>query len=62
MKACTDCSCCGFYVGYDPRVQGGGVAVPCKTCKGRGWLNDDGTELPEPTRSPYANTWRSDHA
>jgi len=49
MKSCTDCSCSGIYVDYDPRIQGGGVAVPCKTCKGRGYLNDDGTSIEEVT-------------
>ena len=49
MKSCTACSCSGIYVDYDPSVQGGGVAVACKTCKGLGWVNDDGTpaEIPD---------------
>lgn len=45
MKICTKCSGCGFYVDYDPTAQSGGVKVNCKTCKGRGWVNEDGTQL-----------------
>jgi len=44
-RSCRDCSCSGWYVDYHPSVQGGGILVHCATCKGRGWLNADGTPL-----------------
>ncbi len=53
MKTCKHCSCSGIYVGYDPRVQGGGIMLDCSHCNGRGWVDDDGAKLPK-LRTGYA--------
>lgn len=35
---CKDCSCSGVYVDYGGPSYIGGVAVPCKSCNGSGWV------------------------
>lgn len=45
MKTCKKCSASGIYVDYAGPNVIGGRATACKKCKGRGWVNDDGTPL-----------------
>ena len=46
---CKHCSCSGTYIGwagyptYDStgRISGGTVALNCRFCNGKGWINED---------------------
>ena len=44
MKPCEKCACSGHYVDFGGSDVGA-LVVDCPECKGKGWLNDDGTPM-----------------